>query len=305
MAEAAEGLLSAVSAPIGVSDDTAWPVPSSLLRGAVDTRQRQPVPLLHQAKDLYLEGHYREALAAYMEALVLDPEDPQAHCGVGETLEALGRVGEALIAFDQALRLNPDHSWAHFGRGGVLQDLRRYDEAASAYERAAELDPGEVAFHRILGVVHYLRDDRQASLDSYRRALAVEPEDALSLYGVGLVLDALGRPEEAIASYQQASQCDPEDPWPHLRLCGLLQQRDPSAAAGHLCLATALLQEDDPWGQSVLTTLRGQTERALEHVREALTLVPGSADWLRRDPDLEPLHADERFWLLLVAGQKP
>ena len=72
-----------------------------------------------------------------------------------------------------------------------------------------------------------------------------------------------------------------------------------------LSLATDLLQEDDPWGQSVLTALQGHLEQALEHVCEAVTRLPGSADWLRRDPDLGSLHADERFWLLLVAGRKP
>ncbi len=267
---------------------------------------------LEQALALYMEGRHQEALTLYRHLLLQDPENAQAHCGLGEVLEALGRPGEALLAFDRALELAPDLAWAHFGRGGVLQGLRRYGEATAAYRQAAELLPGEVAFHRVLGVVLYLQDRLEESLAAYRRALEVEPEDALSHYGLGLVLDALGRPEAAFLSYTEAVRCDPDDPWPHLRLAGLLQRlsaRRPEAAGPgqsavqkHLWQATLLLEEKDHWGHTVLATLQGRTQEAMRRLRLAVTRLPESADWLRRDPDLVPLQADERFWLALLAG---
>lgn len=258
---------------------------------------------LEQASNLYLTGRYQEALKAYLEALVHDPDDPQVHCGLGEVLEALGRPGEALVAFDQALRLDPDHAWAHFGRAGVLQGLRRYDEAAVGYQRAGELRPDEVAFHRALGVVHYLRDDLQASLEAYRHALRAEPEDALSHYGLGLDMDALGHPKEALSAYIEASSCDPEDAWPHLRLAGLLGRHRIPGAEQHLRRAADLLQGDDECGKAILSILQGRTGEALQHVQQQVASLPESADWLARDPDLEPLQSDERFWLILSQGR--
>jgi tetratricopeptide (TPR) repeat protein len=259
--------------------------------------------LLDEASDLYRTGQYQEALTLYLQALVQDPDDPRVHCGLGEVLEILARPGEALVAFDQALRLDPNFVWAHFGRGGVLQGLRRYEEAAAAFARAEELHPQEVAFQRALGVVHYLRDDLAASLGAYRRALQNDPEDALSHYGMGLGYDAQGRPRKALIAYTQAAACDPQDPWPHLRLAGLLRRQGISGAEHHLQQAADLLPPQDACGQAVLALLQGDAATALQHVRQAVATLPESVDWLTRDPDLEPLQADERFWLILSAGR--
>lgn len=259
--------------------------------------------LLDQAANLYLAGRYQDALASYMQALVQEPNDPHVHCGLGEVLEALNRPGEALVSFEQALRLDPDNAWAHFGRGGVLQGLRRYDEAAAAYARAGELNPQEVAFHRALGVVHYLRDDLAASLGAYRCALRAEPQDALSHYGMGLDYDAQTCPREALVAYLEAARCDPQDPWPHLRLAGLFHRQGIPGGERHLQQAATLLATEDRYGQAILAMLWEDSAAALQHVRQAAQDMPESVDWLSRDPDLEPLQADERFWLILSAGR--
>ncbi len=46
-----------------------------------------------------------------------------AHVNRGNALSALGRRDEALAAYDQALALNPDRAEAQLGRGNLL--LRR------------------------------------------------------------------------------------------------------------------------------------------------------------------------------------
>jgi superkiller protein 3 len=260
--------------------------------------------LLTRAHELYLAGQYQEALTLYLQALVQDPDSPRVHRGLGEALEALGRPGESLVAFDQALRLDPNDSWAYFGRGGVLQGLHRYDEAADAFRRAGELEPTEVGFHRALGVVHYLRDDLPSSLEAYRRALRAEPEDALSHYGRGLDLDAQEQPKEALSAYLEASACDPEDPWPHLRLAGLLRRQGIPGVEHHLRRAADLLESGDACGQAILAMLQGRAAAALQGVQQAVSDLPESADWLARDPDLEPLQADERFWLILSESRR-
>ncbi|MGC8875292.1 MAG: TPR end-of-group domain-containing protein, partial [Chloroflexia bacterium] len=100
-----------------------------------------------------------------------------------------------------------------------------------------------------------------------------------------------------------AIECDPEDPWPYLRLAGLLSRRGMPSAQQYLRKAARLLERGDPWGQAVLAMLQGRPEEALERIRQAVKRLPESADWLRRDPDLEPLQADERFWLTLWGGR--
>lgn len=49
-------------------------------------------------------GHHAQALAAYQRASHLDPDDSQAHTGLGQCQLALGRLPEALGHFREAVR---------------------------------------------------------------------------------------------------------------------------------------------------------------------------------------------------------
>jgi hypothetical protein len=83
-----------------------------------------------------------------------------------------------------------------------------------------------------------------------------------------------------------------------------LARSSQAAIQKHLWQALILLEEKDHWGHAVLATLQGRPEAALRRVQQAVTLLPESVDWLRRDPDLQTLQADERFWLVLLSAQR-
>jgi len=54
------------------------------------------------------QGKLPEAVAAYREALRLQPNYSEAHCNLGGTLSAQGKLPEAVAAFREAIRLQPD-----------------------------------------------------------------------------------------------------------------------------------------------------------------------------------------------------
>ena len=56
-------------------------------------------------------------------------------------LKGLKRYAEALAAYEQALALDPKFVNAWNGKGAVLTDQKRYAEALPAYEQALTLDP--------------------------------------------------------------------------------------------------------------------------------------------------------------------
>lgn len=64
---------------------------------------------------------------------------------VGSNHYSLRRYSDALAAYDQALWLNPHLAAAHNGRGNVLYKLGRYEEALAAYKRALRFDPDSMA----------------------------------------------------------------------------------------------------------------------------------------------------------------
>ena len=103
---------------------------------------------LNEGVKLYSLGQYREALAAYEQALRLDPYFADAYFGKGNALYFLKRLEEALMAFEQAIHLNPRDAAFHNNKGSALYSLGRYREALEAYNQALRLDSHQVSAQR-------------------------------------------------------------------------------------------------------------------------------------------------------------
>ena len=68
-------------------------------------------------------GRNEEAVAAYNEAVRLDPQHVNAHYHKGNALYNLERYEDAIVAYNEAIRLNPEHANAHFNKGDALYKL--------------------------------------------------------------------------------------------------------------------------------------------------------------------------------------
>jgi tetratricopeptide (TPR) repeat protein len=89
-----------------------------------------------------------EAMAAYRQALEIDPGLADAHVNLGRLLHERGEAAEAERHYRLALAVRPEDATAVFNLGVALQDLGRLAEAAEAYEKALEID-------RSLADAHY------------------------------------------------------------------------------------------------------------------------------------------------------
>lgn len=89
---------------------------------------------------------YEEALAAYEEAIRLNPNDAESYKSKGSILYNLKRYEEALVAYGEAIRLDPTNASYHNNKGDAFDKLERYEEALAAYEEAARLTPGSVLY---------------------------------------------------------------------------------------------------------------------------------------------------------------
>lgn len=80
-----------------------------------------------------------EALAAYEQAIHLDPNYAHAYIGKGDVLSFIRRFEEALAAYDQAIRLDPHNGRFYARKGSLLSRMGRYEESNQARERARQL----------------------------------------------------------------------------------------------------------------------------------------------------------------------
>jgi tetratricopeptide (TPR) repeat protein len=109
----------------------------------VDTLFIQKVPgsLACREGDNYFEdGHYREALAKYDEALAARPDSPAYVRAKARTLMQMGRDEAALRWFDKAAALQPLFGGTYANRGILYDRMGRYREAVADYKKALKLD---------------------------------------------------------------------------------------------------------------------------------------------------------------------
>jgi serine/threonine-protein kinase len=128
----------------------------------------------------------------------------------------------ALAAFDEALALDPSFAQAHASRSSVLQALTRnayipfaegFAQARAAAERAVELAPDTSDAHAALGRLAIAADwDWQKSEAALRKALALNPSNATAHNSLAQLLSGLGRTNEALAAARQAVSLDPLAP---------------------------------------------------------------------------------------------
>ena len=97
--------------PTNAKPITSWPNPDEAFQDVV-------TEISHTIKDLLKEERLEE----------------------GATLSDLRRYEEALAAYDQAIRLDPNFAYAYNNKGYVLRDLKRYKEAEQAFEKARQLE---------------------------------------------------------------------------------------------------------------------------------------------------------------------
>src|SRR2546421_11367940 len=112
--------------------------------------------LFQKTKEQWLaegDAHYQvkrfeEALEAYENVLLLDPNDAAVYNHKGFALLKLRRNEEAFDAFSKAraayefhIYLHPNDAEGYTGKGLALHGLNRTQEALIAFEQAIELDP--------------------------------------------------------------------------------------------------------------------------------------------------------------------
>ena len=125
----------------------------------------------------------------------------------------------ALAAFDEALALDPSFAQAHASRSSVLQALTRnayipyaegFAQARAAAERAVELAPDASDAYVALGRLAISADrDWQESEAALRKALELNPSNAAAYIVLAQLLTGLGRSNEALAEAHQAVSVDP------------------------------------------------------------------------------------------------
>jgi len=84
-------------------------------------------------------GKYNEAIAAYDEAININPQFVPAWNKKGNALKAKGKYNEAIDVYDEVIRLDPNNAVAWNNKGFAFQLSGRTIDADAAFSKAKEL----------------------------------------------------------------------------------------------------------------------------------------------------------------------
>jgi len=241
---------------------------------------------------LQKRGRYAEAVAAWREALDLNPDEELTRRNLGMALMLSGGDREeaerhlqraAELKARSTIRLDPFHAAAWNDLGMLLLRSGRAEEAAADFRRAVSLDPGSAAAHCNLGAALAKTGAREAAEAEVRSALAIDPRYGPAHYHLGQIMLERGKPDEAIASWRRALEITPDYTEASNSLASVLRTRGDVAAALNQWRKAIELRPDEvsllrhlAWA---LATCRDERFRnggeALSIARKALRLTGG------------------------------
>ena len=161
------------------------------------------------------------AIAAYTEAIHLDPHYALAFAGrsrafsnVAGEAETAAAAREALDKTQadarQALILAPDLAEAHLALAIVSNNTLDFTQASDEYERALALAPGNAEVLRDSGSFAAYMGHFDASVAAARRAVVLDPLARGSHSGLGQALYAARRYEETVAAFAEVISLEPD-----------------------------------------------------------------------------------------------
>ena len=246
---------------------------------------------------------FPKARAAAERALEIDPGLAEAYASLAFVAYCFDRDWAAAEEhFRKAIELKPNYATAHHWYGEFLSAAGRFEEAFASLRQALALDPLSLAVSVDVAAAFYYARDYARSEEELRKALEVDPAFVRTHLILGSVREQQGRYADALSSLRRAAELSEGDP------VILSSLGHACAVAGRGREARALLKElrqmgerryVPPYGMALIHTGLGEREAAYAWFEKAAEQRDIHLLWLRVEPRVDALRADEEFGRLV------
>jgi protein O-GlcNAc transferase len=158
------------------------------------------------AGSLVQQDRAEEAIVEFVAALLIDPEDAEAHAGIGQIHLNAGRDADAVDALRRATEVAPANHDARYALANALVRLGRTREAAEHFVRVEQAQRQMLAdrrrslSHDVLKEEAALRTAEgrfDAAIALYEKALAVNAADPSVFGHLASLYSKVGRAPDA------------------------------------------------------------------------------------------------------------
>ncbi|HUC19412.1 MAG TPA: sulfotransferase [Acetobacteraceae bacterium] len=181
------------------------------LDAAPAVRRHAAAKHLKLGSTLLAAGKPRQAIAAFRQAILLDPDNPISHHDLGLACLRSRRISDAIAAFREAIALKEDYPSAYHNLGLALEESRDDIGALKAHGRAAELAPNMADAHERLGALLDRCACPDEAIESFERAAAAKPNSTTGRLARAEALRLRGQLAEAESWFHRAIARDPSN----------------------------------------------------------------------------------------------
>jgi len=177
-----------------------------------------------QGNTLYNQGQYKEAAAAFQQALPLakDKNLPVVLARLADSYSKAKENDQAIATYQKALQLTPDDAALHNNLGSVYASTGKMDEAQAQFQKAAELDPPNAGrYYFNIGAIMYNAGKMDDALTAFNKVISLDPKNAEAYYLKGQALmgkatmSADGQvkaPDGTVEAFNEYLSLDPNGP---------------------------------------------------------------------------------------------
>ena len=184
----------------------------------------------------------------------------------------------------------------HTNTGPGIDDLEEILAKVNIYENITRVNPTSDRGWDTLGKLYKALGRYKDAIGAYQKAIEVAPDKEVYYYYLGLLFSVEQQNEEAIQAFQFVLRKNPDYVLAHSALAGVYHRMGlENKANHHISIALPKMNNESTYNRACFYVICGDHELAFEFLRLALTNKETTIDWIKSDPDLDPIRNDQRY----------
>jgi tetratricopeptide (TPR) repeat protein len=187
----------------------------------------------------------------------------------------------ALVKYLKAADYNPNSEFIFNKLGIVYSRLKYYADAITSFNRAIALQPKYAYAYNNLGSVYFAENNKKKAEKLFRKALSLYGNEASFYINLGTVLFEKKKFDQGLQEYKKGLALDPE-----------ILRKNADAVVANI---GTKISPDKNYHMARLYAILGDTERAVETLKQAITDGFVDLKAIQTEKDFDPIREDPKF----------